>query len=171
MRKFLRTLFFLASLSPVAFSLAYLNYEKNGCDQKFFQLVTIGIIGSLIPLLIINAWKKQGEKFPITVKKIESNDFIFIGFLLNYISPLVLNGFELSIEKIFLFIIIIGLILWFTSDIPTHPLLRVLSFKFYKIESSKGVVYILITKNRIKSPEEIKIVHKISESMLLDAGV
>lgn len=170
MNKFLRTLLFLASLSPVAFSLAYLNYEKNGIDQKFTQLIIIGILGSLIPLLIIYAIKNQGEKFPITVKKIESNDFIFIGFLLSYISPLALNGFELTIEKIFIFILVIGLILWFISDIPTHPLLRILNFKFYKIESSKGVVYILITKNKIKSPDEIKFVKKISESMLLDIG-
>lgn len=170
MSKFLRTLLFLGALSPVTFSFAYLNFQKNGCDVKFFQLVIIGFLGCMLPILIIKALIKQGEELPIIVKKVESNDFIFVAFLCSYILPVALNGFDFDIEKIILFTIFAGLILWFTSDLPTHPLLRILKFKFYKIESSKGLVYILITKRKIKSPDQIKIVKKISESMLLDTG-
>ena len=61
-----------------------------------------------------------------------------------------------------------ALVLWFSSSIPTSPLLRLFGYRFYKIESGNGVVFTLITQREVIDPSKVKAVKKISSSMLIE---
>ncbi|QOL14350.1 MULTISPECIES: hypothetical protein [Dickeya] len=168
MRDWLRTLFFLSAFSPVLLTMAYVRYDMHGWRMDVLQLVIIGVLGTSIPFIIIKLIKSQGECLYIKAKKLESNDSMLLAFVFSYFSPIILKTADVSINTIMLILAIIGIILWLMSSLPSHPLLRVMRFKFYKIESSNGVVYTLISRRDIIDPKEINRVRKISRHMLIE---
>ncbi len=148
--------------------MAYVRYEIYGWRTDVLQLLIIGFLGSMIPIAIIKLVKDQGESFHIQAKKIESSDFMLLAFVGSYLLPLILRGAEISVNAIAGVLAITGGLLWLMSSLPAHPLLRVLKFKFYKLESSTGMVYTLISKREIRDPTEVKYVKKLSETMLIE---
>lgn len=148
MRDWLRTVLFMSAFSPSLIMLAYVRYDVHGWRTDVFQIGIIGLIGSAIPFAIMMLIKTQGETFQLKVKKIESNDFMLLAFIGSYLMPLVLKGTDVSVNTIALILTLTGIVLWLTTSVPAHPLMRAMRFKFYKIESSYGVVYTLVSKER-----------------------
>jgi hypothetical protein len=169
MRDWLRTLLFMSAFSPALITLAYVRYETNGWSTGIPQLAFIGALGSALPFMIMTLLRRHGEVFRIQIKKIESNDFMLVAFLVSYLLPLVLMGASVSVNTIFVILLVLGLVLLLTSSLPAHPLLRVLMrFKFYKVEASNGVVYTMISKRLILDPKDIKLAKRISPTMLME---
>ena len=168
MRDWLRTVLFLSAFSPALITMAYVRYDVHGWGTDVLQLGIIGLIGSMIPFAIIALVKTHGEAFNINAKKVESNDFMLLAFIGSYLLPLVLKGAEVSVNAIAVVLVITAAILWLVSSLPAHPLLRAMSFKFYKIESSNGMVYTLIAKREILDPKDIGFVKRISKNMLME---
>lgn len=148
--------------------MAYVRYDIYGWQNEVLQLFAIGLLGSVIPFAIIKLVKDQGESFYIQAKKIESNDFMLLAFVGSYLLPLILRGAEISVNAIAVVLLATSAILWLISSLPAHPLLRILKFKFYKLESSSGMVYTLISRREIKDPKEVKSVKKLSGTMLME---
>lgn len=168
MRNWLRTFLFISAFSPALLTLAYVKYDTYGWRADVIQLLIIGVLGSTIPIAIIKLVNQQGESFQIQVKKIESSDFMLLAFVGSYLLPLVLKGAEISVNVIAAVLATAGVILWLISSLPAHPLLRILKFKFYKLESSAGMVYTLISTREIRDPKDIKFVKKLSATMLIE---
>lgn len=168
MRNWLRTFLFISAFSPALITMAYVRYDIYGWRTDVFQLIVIGILGSLIPIAVIRLVKDHGESLYIQAKKVESNDFMLLAFVGSYLLPLILRGAEISVNTIAVVLMVTGILLWLISSLPAHPLLRVLKFKFYKLESSSGMVYTLISKREIRHPNEIRSVKKLSETMLME---
>lgn len=170
MRNWLRTLLFISAFSPALITLAYVRYETYGWRMDVLQLIVIGVIGSFLPLAIASLIAKQGETIAIQAKKVESHDIALLGFIVSYLVPLVTKGIYMSVNSIALLLLGIGGVMWLVTSLPAHPLLRVFRFRFYKLESSTGMVYTLISRRAIRDPRDVKAVKKISESMLMEAG-
>ncbi len=170
MRDWLRTVLFASAFSPALITMAYVRYDVHGWRTDVLQLGTIGLIGTAIPFAIMILIRKQGEAFKIQVKKIESNDFMLLAFIGSYLLPLVLKGTDVSVNAIASILAIAGMVLWLMSSLPAHPLLRLMRFKFYKIEASNGVVYTLISRRAILDPRNVDLVKKISSNMLIEEG-
>lgn len=150
MRNWLRTFLFISAFSPALLTMAYVRYDIYGWRTDVVQLIAIGLLGYFFPFSVIKLIRTQGESFPIQVKKIESNDFMLFAFISSYLFPLIAKGADISINAIALILVIAGFVLWLISSLPAHPLLRVLRFRFYKLESSTGMVYTLISKRDIR---------------------
>lgn len=168
MRNWLKTLLFISAFSPALITLAYVRFDLNGLTADVIQLGAVGLLGLTIPVLVMKLVESQGEVFNIEVKKIESNDFMLLAFVGSYLLPLILKASEVSVNTIAVIITGLGFLLWLINYVPAHPLLRMLNFRFYKLESSKGMVYTLISKKNIRDPKEICRVKKISDTMLME---
>jgi uncharacterized membrane protein YbaN (DUF454 family) len=168
MRNWLRTVLFVSAFSPALITMSYVRYDVYGWRTDVIQLGIIGLIGSTIPLAIMALVKSQGETFRIQVKKIESSDFMLLAFIGSYLLPLILRCTYASVNSIAVILAIVGVVLWLINSLPSHPLLRLMNFKFYKIESYNGFVYILISKRTIIDPADIEFVKKISSGMLME---
>ncbi len=168
MRNWLRTFLFVSAFSPALITMAYVRYDIYGWRTDVFQLILIGLFGSIVPVSVIKLLKDHGESFNIQAKKIESSDFMLLAFVGSYLLPLILKGAEISVNAITVVLVITSILLWLISSLPAHPLLRALKFKFYKLESSTGMVYTLISKREIRDPKDVKSVKKISETMLME---
>jgi hypothetical protein len=168
MRNWLKTLLFISAFSPALLTLAYVRYDLNGWGSDVAQLIVIGIIGCAIPILIMKLLSSSSESLAFEAKKIESNDFMLLMFVFSYLVPIIARASDLHFGMTVILTTVLILILWLTSSLPAHPLLRLLHFRFYKIESSTGVVYTLISKRDIRDPKSVKFIKKVSETMLME---
>ncbi|WP_028456293.1 hypothetical protein [Chitinilyticum litopenaei] len=168
MRNWLRTLLFITAFSPALLSIAWVKYDAHSLTSEVITLAIVGVIGSALPFLVLRLVERQGEFFTVDIKKVEQNDFMLLAFVGSYILPFLLRAADLSVGSISSVLIVLFVILWLINSLPAHPLLRMLRFRFYKVESSSGVVYTLISRREILEPKQIKSVKKISGAMLME---
>ena len=169
MRNSIKTILFLSAFCPVLLSLAYVRYDAHGLTSDVVTLGVTGVVGSLLPILILEMVEKYSESFLFEAKKIESNDFMLLAFVFSYLFPIIAKASALTMTMTVFFTIGIVALLWGVDSIPAHPILRLIRFRFYKVESSTGVVYILISRREIRDPKNITYVKRISSSMLMEA--
>jgi uncharacterized protein involved in response to NO len=169
MRNWLRTLLFISAFAPALLTLSWVRYSTYGYRTDVLQLLVVGILGTILPLLIVTLARQTGESLSIQAKKIESNDVMLIAFIASYMLPLITKSSELSFDEIIGILAVIGFILWLINSLPCHPLLRIFKYRSYKVEAATGMVYTLITRRDIKDPRQPIMVKKISETMLMEA--
>lgn len=168
MRNWLKTVLFLSAFSPALLSLALVRSQLGAPIREVGQLLVIGVLGSLLPVLIIAAAGRQGESMPIRIKKLEANDFALFGFVASYFLPIVLKASELDLYVILLVLAGAGALLWGVNQIPAHPVLHVLRYRFYKAESESGMVYVLVARRPIIDPKSVTQVKQLSTSFLIE---
>jgi hypothetical protein len=101
-------------------------------------------------------------------KKIESTDFFLLAFVASYTAPIIMRAVELNFTIISAITFILVIVFWVMTSIPSHPILYLFKYRFYKVESEQGVVYTLLTKRELKNPKQIQLVKTISHSMLME---
>ncbi|WP_219702871.1 hypothetical protein [Marinomonas lutimaris] len=168
MRNWIKTLLFTSAFSPTLLALAFVRFQIQGVDFTVYQLIIISVLGTIIPLLILAKANRSTEVVRFQAKKIESTDFFLLAFVASYIAPIIMRAVELDFTIISTISALIVAVLWFMTAIPSHPLLYLFKFRFYKVESESGVVYTLLTKRELKDPKNIKNVKCISHSMLME---
>ena len=169
MRNWLKTLLFVSSFSPTLLVLAGVRYYSIGTsDTLVIQLSIISMIGMLLPFLILRLVKKEMQRVAFTAKKVESADYYLLVFLGSYASPVVMKIAEVDFFMAIIAIGIIFIVAWFVSNVPSHPILYLFKYRFYKVESSDGMVYTLITRKVIRTPGDITRVMKLSSAMLME---
>ncbi|OUJ36710.1 hypothetical protein BTR40_06790 [Vibrio parahaemolyticus] len=168
MRNSLKTIFFLSSFSPTLLALAVVRYFISGDDLLFYKLISVFVLGLVLFCLIFQLVMTQGEKISFNAKKVESTDYFLLVFLAAYTAPIVMRMVELNFRVISIILGLLMVTLWILPYIPSHPLMYLLKYRFYKVESDSGVVYTLISKRNIRDPKSIKQVIAISDSMLME---
>lgn len=168
MKNWLKTTLFVSAFSPTLFALAGVRYFSTGIDTILYQLLIIASIGLFLPFLILACVRRKTENINFTAKKIESADYFLFAFLGSYTAPVIMKMAEIDFVIMTAIIGIIFIATWIVSYIPSHPILYIAKFRFYKVESNSGVVYILITRREIRDPKTIKTVKKISNGMLME---
>lgn len=169
MRNWLKTLLFVSSFSPTLLVLAGVRYYSVGAfDSLVVQLSVISMAGILLPFLILALVKKEAQRENFSAKKVESADYYLLVFLASYASPVVMKIAEINFLMAVMTISLIFVVAWFVSNIPSHPILYLFKFRFYKIESNDGMVYTLITKRVIRSPRDVTRIMKLSSTMIME---
>lgn len=167
MNTFLRSLSFLSAFAPAAVVAGAMNWFANGLDAYHITMVAVGAIGCLFPFIIIAGIAKQSETLSFQAKKVESQDWLVVAFIMTYFAPIF---FKTTDYTAFLTIAVAAaLVLAAIQAIPCHPVLQALRYRFYKVEASNGMVYILISRRQILKASDISTVHQISSDMLLEA--
>lgn len=169
MRNWLKTVLFVSAFSPALLVVAAVRvYSIGSFDVLSIQLTIVSLIGTILPLLILYLVGKEAQKENFSAKKVESADYFLLVFLASYAAPVVMKMAEISFFTASIVVAVIFVVAWFVSNIPSHPMLYLVKFRFYKVESSEGVVYMLITRRTIRSPKDIKKITKISDGMIME---
>lgn len=140
-----------------------------GWSVEILQFLIVGILGSSLPYLIVKELARRGEVIAFKAKKIEPNDFMLAVFIFSYMSPFVAKAAGLNFETVAVLVILLGVVFYFIQSIPAHPILRLFSIRFYKVEADSGMVYTLISRDELRSTAQLQRVHMISSTMLLKA--
>jgi len=169
MRNWLRTVLLYSAFSPAFISLAYVRYDISGAVPEVYLWAGLGVFGIASTLVILKAIQSNSEKFTFTAKKGKPNDWLIVMFIGSYLLPIIARASELNMLKTTLLTVGIFAVMWLISFMPVHPLLWLLKFRFYEVESSTGFVYTLICRRELRNPNEIKSVRQISSTLLIEA--
>lgn len=168
MRKAIKAALFVSAFSPALISVGVARMLSAGPSLDAIYYIVAGAFGCLSIIYILHALKWHGEAFAFQVKKIEPNDAVLLGIVITYVLPFFSKASDIT-APLMASIFLLGLtFFWFTDSILPSPLMRIMSFRFYKIESATGVVYTLVSNRDILDPKDIKKVKKISNYMLLE---
>ena len=159
------------ALSPVIFVFSLASYIVSQIEIS----ITLALLNFLlisICLLIIWRVRKKGHARPFKIKSIEPVDSENAAMLLMYLIPLFSIDFEnfswVNWEvgiSIFAIISIFGLI---GLNYHYNPILLLLGWHFYKVDSEKGVKYLLITKKNLYECNVEVSVGTLTEYVLID---
>lgn len=169
MKNWLKTILFVSAFSPTLIVVAGVRFfSTDKLDTLSMQLITIALLGTILPILIVMCIKSQTEAMIFKAKKVESADYFLLVFVASYLSPIAMKAVEVEFEVILLLVTVIFFVAWVISNIPSHPVLYLCKYRFYKIESEDGMVYMLLTPRQINSPKQITSVKKVTSGMLME---
>ena len=167
MNSVIRTLFFLSAFAPAVLVSAVLQLVEVGGTVEALSWISASLFACLLPLLVLKAASQRSEQLPFSARKVESQDWLLVVFVVSYFLPLVTKIQDL---QVFVPIAVVSAVVLATLDaIPCHPVLHFFRYRFYKVEGTNGTVYTLITRRRLLSAADIKMVRQLSPQLLMEA--
>jgi hypothetical protein len=162
----IRTLFFLSAIAPAVVLSAAAQVYKFGGSYETYGWIAAGALACVFPFLVIRAAGVQTEILAFSAKKIESQDWLLVVFVVSYFIPLITKLEDLQVLAL---ISAVSAVLLATLEaIPCHPMLHVFRYRFYKVEGANGMVYTLISRRKLLSAADIKSVRQLSPQLLLE---
>ena len=162
----IRTLFFLSAIAPAIVLSALAQVYKHGGSSEAYAFTAAGAIACVFPFLVIQAAARQAAKLAFTAKKVDSQDWLLVVFVVSYFIPLIANLQDLQVLA--LVAVVAALLLATLDAIPCHPMLHVFRYRFYKVEGANGMVYTLISRRKLLSAADIRSVRQLSALLLLE---
>ncbi|ESQ79292.1 hypothetical protein [Asticcacaulis sp. YBE204] len=156
------------SLAPVALVYAWVVYT-DGKSLVALALVALAIVLIVIMVSLLRYCRKHLERSKFKVTSIEAADREYITFILLYLSPLFTAQFgdlnwHILIPTMIIFILVIST----GYGYHFNPLLGLLGWHFYKVNTDEGVAYVLITKMELRSARQCLTVGQLTEYIVID---
>jgi len=142
---------------------------SNHWDNGISYLVIAGIL-TIICWRLIELSKKNLEKVPVKITTVKTVDREIIGFIIVYLLPLInestaaVNPAKLIFVGVFFFIIVAT-----SHSYHFNPLLGIIGYHFYEVETEGGITYVLISKQNIADCKSIVQVVQLTEYMILES--
>lgn len=155
---------------PVGFTYAWVAWTE--CDQGI-ALVILGVCLFLVVicLLVLRSAKNSLPVSDFKASSIEAADHENTAFLLLYVMPLFTSQFNSLDWHFWIPTLIIFTVITATGyNYHFNPMLGLMGWHFYKVQSAEGVMFILITKKQIRTAATNLRVGQLTEYMLLDLG-
>ena len=149
---------------------AWVAFQEGSKCLGVFLLAGCGIL-TLICLVLLRRAKDDLEHLNFEIISVEAADRENIAFLLLYLLPLFTAEFATLNWKIWLPAMAI-----FAAVVATgyayhfNPLLGLMGWHFYKVGTTEGITYILITKKQLRRAAETVEVGQLTEYMVIDLG-
>ena len=153
MNKFGKFLLVVTSLSPILIAYA-VNSISKGDKVAAYYFVLFGIGFSIICPLILWYCKTQISVEVLKIKKVTSVDKQAIAFLVIYLMPLFADNtvdFGTHPWTAAYIVLTIGMVIYHSNAFTFNPLLALLGYHFYEVESEDGMTYLLVTRKLLNS--------------------
>jgi hypothetical protein len=165
-----RLLLTASSIAPVGLTYAWVAWMQDELQVAVWAAAA-GLAAVVSCIAVLYFARKHLEAMPFASKEIEAADSENIGFMLLYLLPLFSGkisslNWDLWLPTILVYAVIVAT----GYGYHFNPLLGILQWHFYKITSTEGVKYVLITKKHIRSAAEIMSVGQLTEYILIDLG-
>lgn len=158
------------AIAPVALTYAWVAYQA-GNIQLASLLAGLCVCLLLICLGLLRYSRRVIERVDFTAKSVEAADGENVGFLLLYMLPLFTGKIQELTWQIWVPMIAIFAVITATSySYHFNPLLGMLGWHFYKVESVDGITYVLITRKQLRKAAEQMQVGQLTEYILIDLG-
>ncbi len=165
-----RLLLTSTALAPVGLTYAWVAYVQN-MPGPAFMILAISIVLFFACLFVLWRSKKNLAASTFKASSIEAADHENTAFLLLYVMPLFTSQFNTLDWKFWIpTIVIFGVITATGYNYHFHPMLGLMGWHFYKVESPEGVTFVLITRKHLRTAATQLNVGQLTEYILLDLG-
>jgi hypothetical protein len=158
------------ALAPVGVTYAWVA-GVQGNPKLGIIILAVSVLLVIVCLLLLKSARKRLPTSDFKATSVEAADHENTAFLLLYVMPLFtqkLNTLEwqfwIPTLAIFAFITATG------YNYHFNPMLGLFGWHFYKVESSEGVTFVLITRKQLRTAANTIKVGQLTEYMLLDVG-
>jgi hypothetical protein len=158
----------ISAIAPIGFVYAWVA-ANEGFYKWATALVIICCLLVITCLALLSAARSQLERFPFTPRSVEAADRENVAFMLLYLSPLFTGKFGSANLTVLIPTIAIFALMTATGySYHFNPLLSLIGWHFYKVTSTEGVTYVLVTKKQLRSTAEIREVGQLTDYILID---
>ncbi len=158
------------AIAPVLITYSWVAYQENKVYQAAVMLGACVVL-ILICILMLRYSKNHLERVKFSATAVEAADRENMGFLLLHLLPLFTAQFTALNWQVWVPAIVI-----FAAVVATgysyhfNPLLGLMGWHFYKVNTAEGVTYVLITKKQLRNATEAIEVGQLTEYIVLDVG-
>ena len=157
------------SLAPIFLTLSFLDLRKG---EWLLASSWLGLVIAIVYLTdkLIRAALHHLEVRELRIDSARTSDREVISFLIAYVMPLALTGTvkQPDLWSVAFVVSLFGVVVWGTHAYDFNPLLGLLGYHFFEVKNKSGVTYILITKRKIVSVEQITKVVQLTDYVVLD---
>lgn len=165
-----RVLLTATAVAPVGLSYAWVSYTQGQLKVMMISLV-VSAVALASCVYILRYAQAHLEKISFRIQAIEPSDTENLGFMLIYVLPLFTDKIEnLNWAAWMPIVVMFSLVVGSGYGYHFNPLLSLLGWHFYKVTSSDGVTYVLITRKHIRTVSEALTVGQLTEYILIDLG-
>lgn len=165
-----KILLITSSIAPIGLVYAWLAYQ----DSSYYWAGGIFVACTVLIAACILLFRESTrvlERFPLKLKSVEAADRENIAFMLLYLSPLFTSQFgQINMGLLIPTLSIFALLTSTGYNYHFNPLLGLVGWHFYKVESDEGVTYVLITKKQLRNTKQIDLVGQLTDYILIDLG-
>ncbi|TDV58884.1 hypothetical protein [Pseudomonas sp. LP_7_YM] len=167
-----RVILAFTAVAPVSISLAYIFAARDRDWLMAILAVCVCLALGIISSWIVTAAVSKFEHLPISIKKVKSADKEVLGFFIAYALPLIFKGGSgQELGAWVLAGLMLMFVLWTTHALHVNPVLGLIGFHFYEVETQEGVTYLLITKKTINNLKAITTVIQLTEYGIVDSSI
>ena len=173
MNKFAKSLYVLTSLAPVLGA-----YVVNDLSQgKQFLTALCWLIPALLLvaicwLLMVFASRRLGRE-ELAVTSVRSTDKEVLAYLVAYLLPIISKetlDFRTHLATASFVFLILFIAVYHGNAFHFNPLLGLVGYHFYEIQSGEGMTYMLITRKTIRQQRMTRQVVELGCYVYLDLG-
>ena len=171
--RFLKVFLVSTALAPVFLTLAFVEWRHATFRPWGASYLGIAVCMTGGCLALLKGAKQTLEPLTFNVTSASTADREVIGFLLAYVLPLLLpraTSAPLDGGSVLFIVALFGLVVWGTHSYDFNPVLGAFGYHFYKVTTPGGISYVLITRRRLVSVQEINKVVQLTEYVVLDTG-
>lgn len=138
------------------------------------SLVVLALVLVAVCTKLLSVADTKLMRFPFSVATVESADQDILAFLVAYLLPLAAmttttDGYD-WVTALVAFALISAVV--FQSGLAhVNPLIGLLGWRFYKVATSDGCTFLLISKRNLAEVKKTSAVVQISSSMVMTVGV
>lgn len=157
-----------SAIAPIAITYAWVAFTQ---DEIMVSAIALGVGTSavLMCLVVLRYARSNLEKMNFKPKSIEAADRESIGFMMLYLLPLFTDKINTLNWSLWLpTIVVFALITAFGYSYHFNPLLGLIGWHFYKVESAEGVTYVIVTRKHLRAASEALTVGQLTEYILID---
>ncbi|WP_347554845.1 hypothetical protein [Robbsia sp. KACC 23696] len=165
--RLIRLVFSLTAVAPLSVSLAYAFAREHNYGWALAAAGACILLAFLARWIITTAGRKLAP-LAITVSKAKSADKEVIAFFVAYALPLVLKGQAApDLTSWMVAAVMLLTVIWGTHSLQINPVLGIMGFHFYEVDTQGGLTYLMITRGKITNVSSIKTVVQLSDYGLL----
>lgn len=158
------------AIVPVGFTYAWMAYA-DGAPTTARNILVSCIFLLILGIGLIQYATWYLEFSPLNIVSVEAADRENTSFLLLYLLPLFTDKFSNLNWSVWIPTIVIFAILTATGyNYHVNPLIGMFGWHFYKIESTGGITYVLITRRHLRTASGTLKVAQLTEYILIEHG-
>lgn len=168
---FQKVLYNLSATVPLCFSFSIVWYLQKHTVSISLSFLVIGILLTVFLNSSFSYGIKNLAPIQIRTSDISPNDGWIIAYVISYIFPfanMVIDEFDLLLCGGIAFLLI--MIAPFINTAIPNPILFAKGYHFYQVSAENGVSgYVLISKRKLRRKQDLKVVNRIFEFLLIDS--
>lgn len=171
LNKMARGMLVATSIAPILFTYSFMLWIEKKSWLEVCRPIIIAILLVIICMGILNFSSKHIQITPFYVESIKPADSGVINFFIAYLMPLVtISSQQINHNTVTFIAVLMAFVTWTTNSYSINPLLCMVGYHFYEVETSGKITCLIISRKIIINKSDITRVIKLSEYVALDIG-